>query len=39
VQAIRAHKGDGSEANSVIDNYFNLSEDQKQHLLNLLRSL
>jgi CxxC motif-containing protein (DUF1111 family) len=39
VTAIRAHKSDGSEASSVIDNDFNLSEDQKQDLLNFLRSL
>jgi CxxC motif-containing protein (DUF1111 family) len=38
-QAIREHASNGSEANKVIYNYNNLSEDRKQHLLNFLRSL
>ena len=37
--AIRAHASSGSEANAVVANFFNLSESQKQHLLNFLRSL
>src|SRR5262245_45032128 len=39
VQAIRAHASPTSEANNVIDNYNALSEQQKQDLLNFLRSL
>jgi CxxC motif-containing protein (DUF1111 family) len=39
ISAIRAHASSGSEANGVVGNYFNLSETQKQHLLNFLRSL
>src|SRR5262245_42218703 len=39
VAAIRAHASNGSEANATIDNYNNLSEQQKQDLLNFLRSL
>jgi CxxC motif-containing protein (DUF1111 family) len=39
VTAIKAHQSNGSEANSVVNNYFSLSEDQKQDLLNFLRSL
>ncbi|HEX7794185.1 MAG TPA: di-heme oxidoredictase family protein, partial [Vicinamibacterales bacterium] len=39
VAAIRAHASNGSEANSTITNYNNLSEQQKQDLLNFLRSL
>jgi CxxC motif-containing protein (DUF1111 family) len=45
VQAIRAHRSRGnrrfgpSEANAVIDRYNRLSESDKQHLLNFLRSL
>ena len=39
VAAIRAHASNGSEANSTIDNYNNLPEQQKQDLLNFLRSL
>jgi CxxC motif-containing protein (DUF1111 family) len=37
--AIRAHRSMFSEANSVIDNFNNLTENQKQDLLNFLRSL
>ena len=37
--AIRAHASNGSEANGVINNYGNLSERDKQDLLNFLRSL
>jgi CxxC motif-containing protein (DUF1111 family) len=45
VDAIRAHQSAGnskfgpSEANRVIDNFNNLREDDKQNLLNFLRSL
>ena len=45
VEAIQAHKSSGntkfgpSEANKVIDNFNNLREDDKQDLLNFLRSL
>jgi CxxC motif-containing protein (DUF1111 family) len=37
--AIRAHASTGSEANGVIQSFYNLSEGQKQDLLNFLRSL
>jgi len=39
IAAIRAHRSTGSEANGVIGNFNNLSENQKQDLLNFLRSL
>jgi CxxC motif-containing protein (DUF1111 family) len=45
IDAIQAHKSSGntkfgpSEANKVIDNFNNLREDDKQDLLNFLRSL
>jgi len=39
VTAIRAHASNGSEGNATVDNYNNLSEQQKQDLLNFLRSL
>jgi len=45
IQAIQAHKSVGnttfgpSEANAVIDNFNQLNEQQKQNLLNFLRSL
>jgi CxxC motif-containing protein (DUF1111 family) len=45
VEAIQAHRSAGnstfgpSEANRVIDNFNNLREDDKQDLLNFLRSL
>jgi CxxC motif-containing protein (DUF1111 family) len=39
ISAIRAHASSGSEANGVVGNYLLLSETQKQHLLNVLRSL
>jgi CxxC motif-containing protein (DUF1111 family) len=44
-EAIGAHKSAGnkrfgpSEANAVVDRYRNLSETDKQHVLNFLRSL
>jgi CxxC motif-containing protein (DUF1111 family) len=45
VAAIAAHKSGGSnryppsEANNVVDNYFQLSQSQQQDVLNFLRSL
>jgi CxxC motif-containing protein (DUF1111 family) len=39
VHAIGQHAGNGSEANAVISNYNNLSSQQRQDLLNFLRSL
>jgi CxxC motif-containing protein (DUF1111 family) len=39
INAIRSHASSGSEANGVVSNVFGLSETQKQHLLNFLRSL
>jgi len=37
--AIEAHQSQGSEANGVIRTFNNLTEGQKQDLLNFLRSL
>jgi len=39
LQAIQAHAGQGSEANTVEQNFNNLSPSQQQDLLNFLRSL
>jgi len=39
VQAIQAHRSNGSEANRVVNNYNELSEREKQDILNFLRSL
>lgn len=39
VDAIRQHEGPGSEANMVVRNFNELSADQKQDVLNFLRSL
>ena len=39
LNAIQAHASSGSEANSVISQFNNLSYNQKQELLNFLRSL
>jgi CxxC motif-containing protein (DUF1111 family) len=39
VEAIKAHKSHGSEANAVINNFENLSHTQKQNLMLFLRSL
>jgi CxxC motif-containing protein (DUF1111 family) len=39
VHAIQQHSSNGSEANAVISNYNQLSSQQKQDLLNFLRSL
>ncbi len=38
-RAIREHSSNGSEANTVISNFNNLSEGRKQDILNFLRSL
>jgi len=39
VEAISAHKSPGSEANRVIDRFNRLSTEEKQDLINFLRSL
>lgn len=39
IQAIEAHSSPGSEANAVVNNYHHLNEQQKQDLLDFLRSL
>ena len=39
VRAIEQHASSGSEANAVISNFNQLSTQQKQDLLNFLRSL
>jgi CxxC motif-containing protein (DUF1111 family) len=39
LQAIRQHASQGSEANGVIQRFYQLSESQKQDLLNFLHSL
>lgn len=39
IEAIKAHRSDGSEANSVINNFLELSSRDQQDLLNFLRSL
>jgi CxxC motif-containing protein (DUF1111 family) len=39
ITAIKAHQSSGSEANTVVSRFLNLTETQKQHLLNFLRSL
>jgi hypothetical protein len=39
LQAIRAHRDDGSEANGVINNFNALSATDQQNLLNFLRAL
>ena len=39
MEAIRAHKSTGSEANGVVDRFNGLPDLQKQSLLNFLRSL
>jgi CxxC motif-containing protein (DUF1111 family) len=39
IAAIRAHGSSGSEGNGVVANFDALSEDQKQDLVNFLRSL
>jgi CxxC motif-containing protein (DUF1111 family) len=38
-EAIAAHEGPDSEANGVIRNFNELTAEQKQHILNFLRSL
>jgi CxxC motif-containing protein (DUF1111 family) len=39
INAIEAHAGPGSEANEVVRFFNSLSDQQKQDLLNFLRSL
>jgi CxxC motif-containing protein (DUF1111 family) len=39
IEAIDAHASTGSEANAVVTNFKNQSEEKKQDLLNFLRSL
>lgn len=39
ITAIRSHQSLGSEANVVVSRFVNLTETQKQNLLNFLRSL
>jgi CxxC motif-containing protein (DUF1111 family) len=39
MQAIQAHGSQGSEANTVEQNFDNLSNSQRQDILNFLRSL
>jgi hypothetical protein len=39
VEAIREHQSQASEANQVINNYENLSRQQKKNLILFLRSL
>jgi CxxC motif-containing protein (DUF1111 family) len=39
IQAIRFHASEGSEANQVVDNFFDLSTGDQQALINYLRSL
>jgi CxxC motif-containing protein (DUF1111 family) len=38
-QAIQQHASEGSEANAVVDNFQNLSDQQQQAVLDFLRSL
>jgi len=39
IQAIRLHASEGSEANRVVDNFFDLSAQEQQHVIDFLRSL
>jgi len=39
VEAIRAHKSHGSEANKVIDHFNRLSTEEQQQIIDFLRSL
>jgi CxxC motif-containing protein (DUF1111 family) len=39
IETIKAHRSSGSEANATVGNYNQLTEAQKQDLLNFLRSL
>jgi CxxC motif-containing protein (DUF1111 family) len=39
LKAIQAHASHGSEATTVVENFFNLSPSQQQDVLNFLRSL
>jgi CxxC motif-containing protein (DUF1111 family) len=38
-QAVQQHASQGSEANTVVDNFNNLNEQQQQEVLDFLRSL
>jgi len=39
IEAIKAHRGRGSEANKIIERFNKLSIRQQQDLINFLRSL
>jgi CxxC motif-containing protein (DUF1111 family) len=39
VEAIKAHKSPGSEANRVVDNFSRLNAQAQQDIINFLRSL
>jgi CxxC motif-containing protein (DUF1111 family) len=39
IHAIRLHAGQGSEANQIVENYFQLGPQDQQDLINFLRSL
>jgi len=39
IHAIRLHASEGSEANRVVDNFFDLSALEQQHVIDFLRSL
>jgi hypothetical protein len=39
VEAIRAHRSSGSEANLVVDRFNRLTERERQDVINFLRSL
>jgi len=39
MQAVQAHQSSGSEANTIISNFGNLSASEQQDILNFLRSL
>jgi CxxC motif-containing protein (DUF1111 family) len=39
VEAIRAHKSSGSEANRVINHFNKLSTEEQQEIINFLRAL
>jgi hypothetical protein len=39
LEAIRAHRSQGSEANKVIDSFNRLTAGEQQDILNFLRSL
>ena len=39
MEAIEAHRGKGSEANKVIEHFNRLKAEERQDVLNFLRSL